>query len=254
MKLTKIMIAILTITSFMLLATASNQPPIKHARPSMANIISGWAQQLRRAGGAKFTRGLRDAGDNAGIAVVHRISKTGNAIATGVGKTYATACVVADSSVNLIGNVVTGTWTVGKVVAGAGVKAYDAGMDSLAGSSVTCVEPAWVEMKRTIKHVLVHSNNIHTVSVKVLDDNFPGLSTNVTKILRRKPKYALDICAAWKHIPEAVNKVLLESDGSHPHYGTNAELAAAFDDAFLTDPSVREHIQEDCNTFFDTSC
>ena len=251
MKLTKIMIAILTITSFMLLATASNQPPIKHARPSMANIISGWAQQLRRAGGAKFTRGLRDAGDNAGIAVVHRISKTGNAIATGVGRTYATACVFTDTSATLIGNVVMGTWTAGKVVAGAGVKAYDAGMDSLAGSSVTCVEPAWVEMKKTIKHVLVHSNNIDTVSVKVLDDNFPGLSTNVTKILRHG---APDICAAWKHIPEAVHKVLLESDGRHPHYSTNVELAAAFDDAFLTDPSVREHIQEDCNTIFDTSC
>ena len=253
MKLTKIMIAILTISSFMLVATASKQRPSKHARPSFINIISGWTQQLRRAGGAKFTRGLRDVGDNAGIAVVHRISKTGNAIATGVGKTYATACVVADSSVNLIGNVVTGTWTAGKVVAGAGVKAYDAGMDSLAGSSVTCVEPAWVEMKKTIKHVLVHSNNIDTVSVKVLDDNFPGLSTNVTNILRQRHGVP-DICAAWKHIPEAVHKVLLESDGRHPHYNTNAELAAAFDDAFLTDPSVREHIQEDCNTIFDTSC
>jgi len=255
MKLTKIMIAILTITSFMLVAeSASNQRPAKHTRPSMANIFSGWTQQLRRAGGAKFTRGLRDAGDNAGIAVVNRLHKTGNAIATGVGKTYATACVFTDTSATLIGNVVMGTWTASKVVAGAGVKAYDAGMDSLAGSSVTCVEPAWVEMKKTIKHVLVHSNNIHTVSVKVLDDNFPGLSTNVTKILRRKPKYALDICAAWKHIPEAVHKVLLESDGRHPHYGTNVELAAAFDDAFLTDPSVQEHIQEDCNTDFDTSC
>ena len=102
MKLTKIMIAILTISSFMLVATASKQRPSKHARPSFINIISGWTQQLRRAGGAKFTRGLRDAGDNAGIAVVHRISKTGNAIATGVGRTYATACVFTDTSRNSI--------------------------------------------------------------------------------------------------------------------------------------------------------
>jgi len=254
MKLTKIMMTILTISSFMLVATASNQRPPKHSRPSFVNIISGWTQQIRRAGGAKFTRGLRDAGDNAGIAVVNRIRKTGNVLATGVGKTYATACVFSDTSATLISNVVMGTWTAGTVVAGAGVKAYDAGMDSLAGSSVTCVEPAWVEMKKTIKHVLVHSNNINTVSVKVLDDNFPGLSTNVTKILRRKPKYALDICAAWKMIPEAVQMVLLESDGRHPHYGTNVELAAAFDDAFLTDPSVQEHIHEDCNTDFDISC
>ena len=252
MKLTKIMIAILTITSFMLVAeSASNQRSPKHTRPSMVNIFSGWTQQLRRAGGAKFTRGLRDAGDNAGIAAVNRLHKTGNAIATGVGKTYATVCVFTDTSATLIGNVVMGTWTAGKVVAGAGVKAYDAGMDSLAGSSVTCVNPAWVEMKKTIKHVLVHSSNINTVSVKVLDDNFPGLSTNVTKILRHG---APDICDAWKHIPEAVHKVLLESDGRHPHYSTNMELAAAFDDAFLTDPSVREHIQEDCNTDFDISC
>jgi hypothetical protein len=249
MKPAKIMIMLLALTSSMILVNAGTNS--KHSRPTWGSIFSGWTQKLRRAGGAKFTRELRDAGDNAGIALMHRVHKTGNALASGVSKTYTGVCVATETSASLVSNLAKGTLNAGIVIGNAGVNAYDAGMDSLAGSSVTCVNPAWIEMKRTIKHVFVHSNNIHTVSVKVLDDNFPGLATNVTTILRHGSP---DICGAWKHIHDAVHTVLLESNGSHPHYDTNAELANDFADAFLTDPSVRDHIQEDCNTDFDTSC
>jgi len=251
MKLAKIMIMLLALTSSMILVNAGTSTHSKHTRPTWGSIFSGWTQKLRRAGGAKFTRELRDAGDNAGIVILLRARTTGNALASGVSKTYTTACVATEASAKLVSNLAKGTLNAGIVIGSASINAYDAGMDSLAGSSVTCVNPAWIEMKRTIKHVLVHSANIQTISVKVLDDNFPGLATNATAILRHG---APDICSAWKHIPVAVRKVLLESDGRHPHYGTNAELANDFEDAFNTDPSILDHKTEDCSTDFDTSC
>jgi len=247
MNFTKTIFALLLITSMVITPTYAKR---SHKRTTIHGIFSGWYQKLRRAGGAKFHRELVDAGDNAGIALMHRGEKVGNVVASGLSKAYTAACVATETGTHLAGTLAKGTLNAGFVIGKASINAFDAGMDSLVESSKTCVEPAWHEMQRTTKHIFVHGN-MKTIPKDTLDNTFPGFSTNTTNILRHGEP---DICSAWKHIPTAVRKVLLDSDGHHPHYKTNAELADAFEEAFKTDSSVKRHIVEDCDTVFDMSC
>ena len=251
MKIMKIMLALMLVTALVITPSYAKR---SHKRPTMGGVFSGWYQQLRRAGGAKFHRELVDAGDNAGIAIMNRVEKAGNVVASGLSKTYTAACFAGETSVNLAGSLATGTLNAGLVLGKASINAYDAGMDSLADSSKTCVNPAWIEMKRTTKHLFVHGD-MNTIPVATLDKLYPGLSTKVVKKLRIPED--TDICASWKKVPAAVREVLDEYGESrprHPHYSTKTELADAFEDAFKTSSSVKRHIVEDCYTDFDTSC
>ena len=249
MKITKIVCALMLLTSLLVTPSYAER---SHKRPTMGGIFSGWYQQLRRAGGAKFHRELVDAGDNLGIATMNRVEKAGNVIATGLSKSYTAACVVSETGAHLATSVVKGTVNAGFVLGKATFNAYDAGMDSLSESSKTCVNPAWIEMKTTIKHIFVHGHNIKTISRDTLNQNFPGLATKVTKILRSDED--TDICAVWKKVPATVRQVLLESGGSHPLYDTMTALADDFEDAFSTSTSIKKHIQEDCSTDFTMTC
>ena len=121
-----------------------------------------------------------------------------------------------------------------------------------AAAGLAAASDAWIEMKTTIKHIFVHGHDIKTISRDTLNQNFPGLATKVTKILRSDED--TDICAAWKKVPATVRQVLLESGGSHPLYDTMTALADDFDDAFSTSTSVKKHIQEDCSTDFTMTC
>jgi len=248
MNFTKTIFALLLITSMIITPTYAER---SHKRPTMGGVFSGWYQQLRRAGGAKFHRELVDAGDNAGIAFMNRAEKAGNVIASGLSKSYTAVCFAGETSVNLVGNLATGTLNAGVVIGKASINAYDAGMDSLADSSKTCVNPAWIEMKRTTKHIFVHGD-MNTIPRDTLDKTFPGFSTKVVKKLRITDD--TDICAAWKKVPDAVREILDDYDISHPHYATKTELADAFEDAFKTDSSVKRHFEEDCTTDFVTTC
>jgi len=248
MNFTKTIFALLLITSMIITPTYAER---SHKRPTMGGVFSGWYQQLRRAGGAKFHRELVDAGDNAGIAFMNRAEKAGNVIASGLSKSYTAVCFAGETSVNLVGNLATGTLNAGVVIGKASINAYDAGMDSLADSSKTCVNPAWIEMKRTTKHIFVHGD-MNTIPRDTLDKTFPGFSTKVVKKLRITDD--TDICAAWKKVPDTVREILDDYDISHPHYATKTELADAFEDAFKTDSSVKRHFEEDCTTDFVTTC
>jgi hypothetical protein len=262
MKITKTIFALLLITSMVITPTYAER---SHKRPTMGGVFSGWYQQLRRAGGAKFHRELVDAGDNAGIAFMNRVEKAGNVIASGLSKSYTAACFATETGTHIVGNLAKGTLNAGLVIGKASINAFDAGMDSLAESSKTCVTPAWIEMKRTTKHIFVHGD-MNTIPVDTLDKTFPGLSTKVVKKLRITDD--TDICAAWKKVPATVLEVIDEYnphdplkkmspqdyDTSHPHYATKIELADAFEEAFKTDSSVKRHIEEDCSTDFVMTC
>jgi hypothetical protein len=245
----KTIFALLLITSMVITLTYAER---SHKRPTLGGVFSGWYQQLRRAGGAKFHRELVDAGDNAGIAFMNRAEKAGNVIASGLSKSYTAVCFATETGTHLASNLAKGTLNAGLVIGKASINAFDAGMDSLAESSKTCVNPAWIEMKRTTKHIFVHGD-MKTIPRDTLHKTFPGLSSKVVNKLKISDT---DICAAWKKIPDTVREVLEDKvyDTSHPHYATKTELADAFEDAFKTDSSVKRHIVEDCATDFVMTC
>ena len=249
MKITKTIFALLLITSMVITPTYAER---SHKRPTIGSVFSGWAQQLRRAGGAKFHRELVDAGDNAGISLMTHVEKAGNVIASGLSKSYTAVCFATETGTNIAGNVAKGTLNAGIVIGKASINAFDAGMDSLVESSKTCVTPAWIEMKRTTKHIFVHGD-MKTIPRNTLDMTFPSLATKVVNKLKISNT---DICAAWKKVPDTVREVLEDKDYniSHPHYTTKTELADAFEDAFKTDSSVKRHFEEDCSTDFVMTC
>ena len=248
MKITKTIFALLLITSMVITPTYAER---SHKRPTLSGVFSGWAQQLRRAGGAKFHRELVDAGDNAGISLMTHVEKAGNVVASGLSKSYTAACFATETGTHLVSNLAKGSLNAGLIIGKASINAFDAGMDSLAESSKTCVTPAWNEMTRTTKHIFVHGD-MKTIPRNTLNNIFPGLSRKVVNKLRIPND--TDICAAWKKIPDTVREVLEDFDTSHPHYATKTDLADAFEEAFKTDSSVKRHIEEDCSTDFVMTC
>ena len=180
MKITKTIFALLLITSMVITPTYAER---SHKRPTLSGVFSGWAQQLRRAGGAKFHRELVDAGDNAGISLMTHVEKAGNVVASGLSKSYTAACFATETGTHLVSNLAKGSLNAGLVIGKASINAFDAGMDSLAESSKTCVTPAWYEMQRTTKHIFVHGD-MKTIPRNTLDMTFPSLATKVVNKLK----------------------------------------------------------------------
>jgi len=247
---------IIAITIILTHIISSSDALNDHQRPSWSSIFTGWTRQLNRASGAKMKRELRDAGDNVGIVVMNRARDLGNAAASGVGKIYATVEVATETTANIGKSVISGTYNAVGVAVNATSSAYDAGIKSLADSSLVCTEPAWKELAVTIKHIFVHGTNdmngnnlIKTISKNVMNNEFSGIASNTAKYFKYN---GTSICEAWDKVPEQIRIVVNNLNVSHPHYKSSSDLTDAFEKAWNADINVRDHKFEDCNTHFDS--